>query len=98
MEFVENTPTRNSTQTICLINITLLFQMTKIVKGENRGKRKSHFRFDYAEPHPIFVFTKITKGECRDKWKSHFQFDYAEQHPIFISNRIASLSKVIKNL
>ncbi|HBO08410.1 MAG TPA: hypothetical protein DEF69_05095 [Barnesiella sp.] len=72
--------------------------MTKIVKGESRGKRKSHFRFDYAEPHPIFVFTKITKGECRDKWKSHFQFDYAEQHPIFISNRIASLSKVIKNL
>lgn len=41
---------------------------------------------------------KIVKGECRDKWKSHFQFDYAEQHPIFISNRIASLSKVIKNL
>ena len=72
--------------------------MTKIVKGENRVKLKSHFRFDYAEPHPIFVFTKITKGECRDKWKSHFQFDYAEQHPIFISNRIASLSKVIKNL
>ena len=72
--------------------------MTKIAKGESRGKRKSHFRFDYAEPHPIFVFTKITKGECRDKWKSHFQFDYAEQHPIFISNRIASLSKVIKNL
>ena len=72
--------------------------MTKIVKGESRDKRKSHFQFGYAEPHPIFVFTKITKGECRDKWKSHFQFDYAEQHPIFISNRIASLSKAIKNL
>lgn len=70
MEFVENTPTRNSTQTICLINITLLFQMTKIVKGESRGKRKSHFRFDYAEPHPIFVFTKIVK-------LAHIRMDFA---------------------
>lgn len=33
--------------------------MTKIAKGECRGKRKFHFRFDYAEPQPIFVFTKI---------------------------------------
>jgi len=24
------------------------------VKGERRGKRKFHFRLDYAEPHPIF--------------------------------------------
>ena len=71
--------------------------MTKIVKGECRDKRKSHFRLGYAEPHPIFVLTKITKGECRDKWKFHFRFDYAEQYPIFIY-RIASLSKVIKNL
>ena len=97
--FIENTPTRNSTQTIRLINITLLFQMTKIAKGECRDKWKSHFQFGYAEPHPIFVFTKITKGECRDKWKFHFRFDYVEQRPILISiYRIASLSKVIKNL
>ena len=33
--------------------------MTKIAKGECRGKRKIHFRFDYAEPHPFFVSTKI---------------------------------------
>lgn len=33
--------------------------MTKIAKGECRGKRKFHFRFDYAEPQPVFVFTKI---------------------------------------
>ena len=26
----------------------------KIVKGERRGKWKSHFRLDYAEPYPIF--------------------------------------------
>ena len=73
--------------------------MTKIAKGECRDKWKSHFQFGYAEPHPIFVFTKITKGECRDKWKFHFRFDYVEQRPILISiYRIASLSKVIKNL
>ena len=24
------------------------------MKGERKDKRKSHFRFDYAEPHPIF--------------------------------------------
>ena len=24
------------------------------MKGECKGKRKSYFRFDYAEPHPIF--------------------------------------------
>lgn len=24
------------------------------MKGERRGKRKSHFSFDYAEPYPIF--------------------------------------------
>ena len=23
-------------------------------KGERKGKRKPHFRFDSAEPHPIF--------------------------------------------
>ena len=33
--------------------------MTKIAKGECRDKRKFYFRFDYAEPHPIFVSTKI---------------------------------------
>ena len=27
---------------------------TNIRKGERKGKRKSHFQFDSAEPHPIF--------------------------------------------
>ncbi len=27
---------------------------TKIVKGKCKGKRKFHFRFDSAEPYPIF--------------------------------------------
>ena len=33
--------------------------MTKIAKGECRGKRKFYFRMDYAEPHLIFVFTNV---------------------------------------
>ena len=36
--------------------------MTKIAKGECRGKRGSHFRMDYAEPHLIFVFTNVQKS------------------------------------
>ena len=39
--------------------------MTKIAKGECRGKWKSRFRFDYAEPQPIFVLTKIAKVESK---------------------------------
>ena len=31
-----------------------ILHYTNITKGECRGKRKFHFRFDYAEPHPIF--------------------------------------------
>ena len=27
---------------------------TNIEKGERKGTRKSHFRFDSAEPHPLF--------------------------------------------
>jgi len=56
----------------------MTFCSTKIVKGECRGKRKSRFRFDYAEPQPIFVLTKIVKGESRGKRKSRFRFDYTE--------------------
>ena len=63
----------------------------KIVKGECRDKRKSHFRFDYAEPQPIFVLTKIAKGECRDKRKPCFRFDYAEPQPIFVLTKIAKV-------
>ena len=48
-------------------------QAAKITKGECRDKRKSHFRFDYAAPHPIFVFTKIKKGERRGK--QNFRLD-----------------------
>lgn len=36
--------------------------MTKIAKGECRGKRKFYFRMDYAEPHLIFVFTNVQKA------------------------------------
>ena len=61
----------------------------KIVQGERRDKRKPRFRFDYAEPQPIFVPTKIAKGECRDKRKSHSRLGYAEPHPIFVFTKIA---------
>ncbi|HAC12883.1 MAG TPA: hypothetical protein DCE67_04335 [Barnesiella intestinihominis] len=40
------------------------YEQTKIAKGECRDKRKFYFRFDYAEPHPIFVLTKITNQLC----------------------------------
>ena len=56
----------------------LLFAFyANIVKGECRDKRKPRFRFDYAEPQPIFVLTKIVKGECRDKRKYCIRFGYA---------------------
>ncbi|MBS1389093.1 MAG: hypothetical protein HPZ78_10735 [Barnesiella sp.] len=42
----------------------------KIAKGESRDKWKSHFRLDYAEPHPIFVVTKIHISESRAKQSS----------------------------
>ena len=64
----------------------------KIVQGERRDKRKPRFRFDYAEPQPIFVPTKIAKGERRDKRKIHFRFDYAEPNPIFVSTKIVTLT------
>ena len=42
------------------------FRRAKIVKGECKGKRKLHFRLDYAEPHPIFAYcTKIVKDKSR---------------------------------
>ena len=72
--------------------IPFLLNFTKIAKGECRDKRKIHFQFGYAEPHPIFVLTKIAKGERRDKRKIHFRFDYAEPHPIFVSTKIATLT------
>ena len=40
-----------------LVKTTIPFYSTtnaNIAKGERKGKPKSYFRFDYAEPHPIF--------------------------------------------
>ena len=54
------------------------------MKGECKGKRKFHFRFDYAEPHPIFY--NIVKGERRGKRKSPFWIDYAEPYLIYSTN------------
>ena len=66
----------------------LLFAFyANIVKGECRGKRKSCFRFDYAEPQPIFVLTKIAKGECRDKRELYFRLGFAEMSPTLYKYR-----------
>ena len=40
-----------------LVKTTIFFYSitnANIAKGECKGKRKSHFRFDYVEPPPIF--------------------------------------------
>ena len=66
----------------------------KIVQGERRDKRKFYFRFDYAEPQPIFVPTKIVKGERRDKQKFYFRFGYAEPQSIFIPTKILKLAHI----
>ena len=66
----------------------LLFAFyANIVKGECKGKRKSHFRLDYAEPNSIFVFTNIVKDECKGKRKSHFRLGYAETNPTLYKYR-----------
>ena len=44
---------------------------TNIVKGERRGKRKSHFWIDYAEPYLIYS-TNIGKEEGKIKWTNLF--------------------------
>ncbi len=44
------------------LNLFFYLHVTKIAKGECRGKRKFYFRMDYAEPHLIFVFTNVQKG------------------------------------
>ena len=57
----------------------LLFAFyANIVKGECRDKRELYFRFDYAEPNPIFVFTNIAKGECKGKRNLHFRLGSTE--------------------
>ena len=71
----------------------LLFAFyANIVKGECRDKRELYFRFDYAEPNPIFVFTNIAKGESKDKRKSHFRLGYTEPHPIFVVTNIKKVT------
>lgn len=61
----------------------LLFAFyANIVKGECRDKRELYFRFDYAEPNPVFVFTNIVKGECKGKRNLHFRLGSTEPYPI----------------
>ena len=63
----------------------LLFAFyANIVKGECRDKRKLYFRFDYAEPNPIFVFTNIKKATYTTNGAPHF-FRQIGQYLTFIA-------------
>ena len=55
-----------------LVKTTIFFYSitnANIAKGEHKGKPKSHFRFDYAEPHPILAANaaNIEKSSWRKK-------------------------------
>ena len=66
-----------------LVKTTIFFYSitnANIAKGECKGKRKSYFRFDYAEPHPIFFSTNIRKGNHSKKELAHF---FAKPYLIF---------------
>ena len=67
----------------------------KIVKGERRDKRKSHFRLGYAEPHPIFAYcAKIVKDKSRIKQIYLF---FMSNHTLFsIQSQIRGGIKVEK--
>ena len=64
-----------------LVKTTIFFYSitnANIVKGECKGKRKSYFRFDYAEPHPILAASaaNIEKSSWRKKSSvSFFSFN-----------------------
>ena len=49
-----------------IVHIDFLSSFANIVKGERRGKRKSHFWIDYAEPYLIYS-TNIGKEEGKIK-------------------------------
>ena len=61
--------------------------VAKIVRGEYRDKRKSYFRFDYAESYSIFVVTKIVKGERRDVKTGVFLFFIELYFVLYLSKK-----------
>ena len=60
---------------------------TNIVKGGFGDKRKSYFRFDYAESYSIFVVTKIVKGERRDVKTGVFLFFIELYFVLYLSKK-----------
>ena len=64
-----------------LVKTTIFFYSitnANIAKGERKDKRKSYFRFDYAEPHPILAANaaNIEKSSWRKKSSvSFFSFN-----------------------
>ena len=60
-----------------LVKTTIFFYSitnANIAKGERKDKRKSYFRFDYAEPHPILAANaaNIEKSSWRKNRPFHF--------------------------
>ena len=74
----------------------LLFAFyANIVKGECRDKRELYFRFDYAEPNPVFVFTNIVKGECKGKRKYDFRLPLPKRVLHYTNIGIFSVDKPV---
>lgn len=64
-----------------LVKTTIFFYSitnANIAKGERKDKRKSYFRFDYAEPHPILAANaaNIEKAHGEKIVRFIFQFQY----------------------
>ena len=59
-----------------------ILHYTNITKGECKGKRKSYFRFDYAEPHHIFYKYNERRVEKKElalffyRATSHFRISH----------------------
>jgi hypothetical protein len=73
------------------------------VKGKCKGKRKSHFRFDYAEPHPILAANaaNIEKSSWRKKSSlSFFSFNTNSiilQEAILYPTQLTAFDTIIAN-
>lgn len=73
----------------------LLFAFyANIVKGECRDKRELYFRFDYAEPNPIFVVTNIKKVTYTTNGAPHFFLANRAVFNIYSSNYYLTPSAV----
>ena len=89
-----------------LVKTTIFFYSitnANIAKGECKGKRKSYFRFDYAEPHPILAANaaNIEKSSWRKKSSlSFFSFNTNSiilQEAILYPTQLTAFDTIIAN-